>query len=146
MSQLERDNIESLKTIIERLIISPTTRIFQKGDENYKENAYQYATSSHEGMSPSLIIYPESSRHCQLCEEEQTWAGGENWRSPIFRLNFQILMNIQVLNLKFQEPPQPQVTTYLLTSVTLSKILMMISSMKKTLISLKLASVFPCYR
>ena len=41
-------------------LISPTTRIFRKEDENYKENAYQYAKSSHEGMSPSLIIYPES--------------------------------------------------------------------------------------
>ena len=60
MSQLEEDNIKSLKTILERLIISPATRIFQRGDEEYNENAYQYAKSSHEGMSPSLIIYPES--------------------------------------------------------------------------------------
>ena len=41
-------------------LISPTTRIFRKDGENYKENAYQYATSSYDGMAPSLIIYPES--------------------------------------------------------------------------------------
>ena len=39
-------------------IISSETRIFRKGDAEYQANAYQYAKSSHEGMSPNMIIYP----------------------------------------------------------------------------------------
>ena len=41
-------------------LISCKTRIYRRGDSEYKINAYQYATTSRNGMSPSVIIYPES--------------------------------------------------------------------------------------
>jgi len=41
-------------------LISAKTRIYRRGDCEYKINAYQYAKSSHTGMSPSVIIYPEN--------------------------------------------------------------------------------------
>ena len=34
------------------------TRVFLRGDPQYLANSYQYATSSHVGMSPSAVIYP----------------------------------------------------------------------------------------
>jgi len=40
-------------------LISSKTRIYRRGDSEYKINAYQYATTSRNGMSPSVIIYPE---------------------------------------------------------------------------------------
>ena len=40
-------------------LISPETRIFRKEDaEEYKAHSYQYAKSSHDGLAPSVIIYP----------------------------------------------------------------------------------------
>ena len=35
-------------------------RIYRRGDKEYQINAYQYATTSHNGMTPALIVYPES--------------------------------------------------------------------------------------
>ena len=40
-------------------LISCSTRIFRREDSEYKANAYQYAKSSHDGMAPSVIVYPE---------------------------------------------------------------------------------------
>ena len=34
------------------------TRVFLRGDPEYFANSYQYATSSHVGMSLAAIIYP----------------------------------------------------------------------------------------
>ena len=39
-------------------LISGETRIFRKEDPEYKAYTYQYAKSSHDGMSPNVIIYP----------------------------------------------------------------------------------------
>ena len=39
-------------------LISAGTRIFRRGDPGYGAHAYQYAKSSHDGMSPNIIIYP----------------------------------------------------------------------------------------
>ena len=36
------------------------TRVFLRGDPEYFANSYQYATSSHVGMSPAAIIYPKN--------------------------------------------------------------------------------------
>ena len=47
MSHLELNNL-----------ISAGTRIFRRGDPGYGAHAYQYAKSSHDGMSPNIIIYP----------------------------------------------------------------------------------------
>ena len=49
MSHLELNNL-----------ISAGTRIFRRGDDGYGAHAYQYAKSSHDGMSPNSIIYPTS--------------------------------------------------------------------------------------
>ena len=39
-------------------LLSSETRIFRKENSEYSANQYQYAKSSHDGMEPSLIIYP----------------------------------------------------------------------------------------
>ena len=39
-------------------LISAETRIFREEDAEYKAHTYQYAKSSHYGISPSVIIYP----------------------------------------------------------------------------------------
>ena len=36
----------------------PKARVFPRGHPDFKVNAYQYATSSSNGMYPSTIIYP----------------------------------------------------------------------------------------
>ena len=36
----------------------PKAKIILRGDPDFKVNAYQYATSSNNGMYPSTIIYP----------------------------------------------------------------------------------------
>ena len=36
----------------------PKARVFQRGHSDFKQNAYQYATSSSDGMSPAAVIYP----------------------------------------------------------------------------------------
>ena len=35
-------------------------KVFYRGKSGYAENSYQYATSSFNGMTPSVIIYPSS--------------------------------------------------------------------------------------
>ena len=41
---------------------SSATGIFQKGTDEFKQHAYQYATTSHEdgSMEPAAIIYPKT--------------------------------------------------------------------------------------
>ena len=36
----------------------PKAKIILRGDPDFKVNAYQYATSSNNGMYPSTVIYP----------------------------------------------------------------------------------------
>ena len=43
-------------------LISAGSRIFRRGDPEYEAHAYQYGKSSHDGMSPNIIIYPKSAQ------------------------------------------------------------------------------------
>ena len=52
-----------MKDKIPKLPRFQSTRVFyrdQEDQEQYFANAYQYGTSSHDGMSPAAIIYPEN--------------------------------------------------------------------------------------
>ena len=53
---------ETTPTDVRRILsdcdLSPKTKIILKEDSDYKQNAYQYATTSRQGMAPGAVIYP----------------------------------------------------------------------------------------
>ena len=56
------DNSFTSKVPADMPKFSSETRIFQKGKHEFKQHAYQYATTSHDdaSMEPAAIIYPKT--------------------------------------------------------------------------------------
>jgi len=62
-SRLKMHAMESLPNDVVKMLrdhcdLSPATKIILKGDSDYKQTAYQYATTSRRGMAPGAVIYP----------------------------------------------------------------------------------------
>ena len=57
----EKPNIPKLPNL------APQTRIIFQGDNDFKQHAYQYGTTSHAdgSMAPAVIIYPKTLKDVQ---------------------------------------------------------------------------------